>query len=222
MEDTELRQILLECLPVDVLKRRGQLLYSGIDTLRPAKFYFVGFNPAKDDSNLPLCSVPLNRRRWSAYTQQCWYHPQCERTICPDFKTRPHQQRVQRIMRELGLQPEETFASNLIFVESRSAEEMCDLALFEDCWRVHTKMLAVVRPKFIVCLGNGERLSAFSLVRKKAHRREKDRKYKNFKSFVAIFGLDDGLELTTTVVGVRHPSYPMSPDGLRKWLRVIG
>jgi hypothetical protein len=121
-------------------------------------------------------------------------------------------------MRELRIQPEETFATNLIFVESRNAKAIYDLALFDNCWRLHKQMLAVVRPKFIICLGNGERLSAFSLVRSKADRREADRKYLHFKSFVGSFGLKDGFELTTTVVGVRHPSYPMSPHGLRKWL----
>src|SRR5579871_5616125 len=131
MKDTELRQVLADCLPDNILERHGQILYSGIDTLRPAEFYFVGFNPAEDDSNLPLRSVPLNRRRWSAYTQQCWYHPHCDPTVCPDFKMRPHQRRVQGIMRELGLQPEETFATNLIFVESRSAKEIYDIGLFE-------------------------------------------------------------------------------------------
>jgi len=218
MTDIELRKVLAECLPENTLKRNGQILYSGIETLRPAKFYFVGFNPAEDDSNLPLCSVPLNRRRWSAYTQQCWYHPRCDPTVCPDFKMRPHQQRVQGIMRELGAIPEETFATNLIFVESRSAREIYDPALFEICWRVHKKMLAVVKPQFVVCLGNGERLSAFSLVRRKADYREKNAACRTFKSFVGTFHLDNGLELTANVVGVHHPSYPMSPNGLQHWV----
>ena len=222
MKDIDLQRILLECLPADVLNSKGQILYSGMDTMRPARFYFVGFNPAKDDSNLSLRNVPLNRKCWSAYTQQCWYHANCDQIICPDFTMRPHQRRVQSIMRELRVQPEQTFATNLIFVESYSAKEIYDPALFDACWRVHKKMLAVVRPQFIICLGNGERLSAFSLVRSKADRSVEEGKHQKFKRFLGVFAMDDGLELTITVVGVRHPSYPMSPDGLREWLRVIG
>jgi hypothetical protein len=37
MTDTDLQEILTECIPGDILKRNGQILYSGIDTLRPAE-----------------------------------------------------------------------------------------------------------------------------------------------------------------------------------------
>jgi hypothetical protein len=46
MKETELRNTLAELLTEDVLNKRGQTLYSGIDTLMPGDFYFVGFNPA--------------------------------------------------------------------------------------------------------------------------------------------------------------------------------
>jgi hypothetical protein len=121
-------------------------------------------------------------------------------------------------MSELGLKPEETFATNLIFVESQNAKEIYDPVLFEACWRVQKKMLAEVRPKYIVCLGNGESLSAFSLVRRKADSRVKETGCQQFKSFVGGFHLDGGLDLTAKVIGVRHPSYPMSAKGLRGWV----
>ena len=59
-----------------------------------------------------------------------------------------------------------------IVAESEKVGELkinpkCDTYV-EECWCVHKKMLAVVRPKYIVCLGNGESDSAFSLVREKA------------------------------------------------------
>jgi hypothetical protein len=218
MTDTELRELLTECLPDAVLKSDGQILYSGIDTLKPGSFYFVGFNPAADGTNPLLCDVPLDRKQWSAYTQQCWTHKHCDLNVCPKVGKKPHQLRVQAIMSELGLRSETTFATNLIFVESRNAKQIYDDVLFEACWRVHKKMLAEIKPKYIVCFGNGESLSAFSLVRRKADSREKEARNREFKSFVGTFCLGDRFNLTAKVIGLRHPSYPMSPRGLRDFV----
>lgn len=221
MDEVELRKTLVECIPDAVFKRNGQILYSGIDTVRPGEFYFVGLNPAKDDSNRPLCDLPLNRQNWSAYTQQCWTHSHCDAT-CPRIGKAPHQRRVQRIMAELGLTPEKTFATNLIFVESRKGEdirpEIRDDGLFDIFWRVHIKLLSAVRPKYIFCLGNQEGLSAFSLVRKKALATGQERTTAKFKSFGGVFYLADGSTLRPKVIGVHHPSYPMDPEGLRDWI----
>lgn len=228
MTDTELRRLLTEPLGDVFLQRNGQILYSGIDTLRPGDFYFVGFNPAADGTNPRLCEVPLDRQHWSAYTQQCWKHKHEESAVCSDAGRAPHQRRVQGIMAELGLQAEETFAANLIFVESRNTEEIKEEirnGLFETCWQVHQKMLAVVRPKYIVCLGNGESDSAFSFVREKAAdikeeklSKEKVGRYVAFKTFVGKFELDDGLDLAAKVIGVLHPSRWKCPHVLREWV----
>jgi hypothetical protein len=221
MSDTRLQAILTDCLPSAILKRHGQILYSGTDTLRAGSFYFLGFNPAADGTNPPLHDLPLNRKHWSAYTRQCWYDEWCD-ARCPKIGKRPHQRRVQSIMSELGLQPEETFATNLIFIESRNVKELNAAPLFhtylEACWQVHKRMLAVVDPRYIVCLGNGEKDSSFSFVREKAESRENEARYLNFKSFDGVFHLNDGISLSAKVIGVRHPSRPMSAIGLRHFI----
>jgi len=217
MTDTELRRLLTESLGDIFLQRNGQILYSGIDTLRRGDFYFTGFNPAADGTNPRLCEVPLDRQHWSAYTQQCWKHADCD-PECDDIGNAQLQKRVQGVMSELRLNPEQTFATNLIFVESRTAEEIYDEVLFEACWSVHKKMLAEIKPKYIVCLGNGEMLSAFSLVRRKAEKTESEARKDKFKSFVGTLHLDDGYRLTARVIGVRHPARPMNPTGLRDFV----
>ena len=73
-------------------------------------------------------------------------------------------------------------------------------------------MLAVVEPKYVVCLGNGESDSAFSLVRYKA------KNIRNvipsgteagkqgcvaFKRFEGTFTFENAPDLTATVIGVR-------------------
>jgi hypothetical protein len=110
MTDTELKKILVECLSADVLNQRGQILYSGIDTLRPGKFYFIGFNPKRDGTNPILCNEQLDRKDWSAYTRQCWTHPHQDCPPgCRKIGNADLQKRVQGIMSELGLRAEMTF-----------------------------------------------------------------------------------------------------------------
>ena len=132
-------------------------------------------------------------------------------------------------MSDLGLIPEATFAMNLIFVESQNVAEIkreirID-GLFDHCWSVHKKMLAVVRPKFIVCLGNGEYDSAFSLVRKTAntinnpiHGEERVGRYIAFKSFTGTFALNNAPDLTAKVIGVLHPSRWKCPAGMKDFV----
>jgi hypothetical protein len=77
-------------------------------------------------------------------------------------------------------------------------------------WSVHKKLLAVAKPACIVCLGNWEdpdEFSAFRVVRGLATREDKFRSRGQWKLISATFDLDDGPH-ETTLVGVRHPSYP--------------
>jgi hypothetical protein len=237
MTDTELRDIFREHLTDDILSRDGQLLYSGIDMLRDGDFYFVGFNPAADGTNDPLHKLRLHHKDWSAYTCQCWMcKGKCNPTSCPKTGEAKHQRNVKHIMSQLDLKPKTTFATNYVFVQSDNVEALKKDPFFrtyvDRCWLVHKRMLAEVRPKYIVCLGNGESGSAFSLVREQAKedngmQRETHsikrvgtkRKYIAFKSFWGTFDLDDGFEpLRAKVIGVLHPSRWRCPEGLHDWV----
>ena len=90
---------------------------------------------------------------------------------------------------------------------------------------MHKKILEVVRPGYIVCPGNGEADSAYSLVRKKAYdvKNEKtsDKKVgrcRAFKKFVGEFHFDEGEPLDVIVVGVLHPSRWQCPSGLVRFI----
>ena len=157
MTDIELQEILADCLPQEMRQENGQILYSGIDTLRSGEFYFFGFNPAADGTNPPLSNPELHPKEWSAYACQCWMDKgKCNAKECSKTGEAKHQKNVKQIMSELGLDPKTTFATNFIFVESKDVNALKKRAKFatyvENCWRVHKKMLAVVRPKYIVCL----------------------------------------------------------------------
>lgn len=236
MTDDELQNIFTN-LPEaeDIRKRNGVLLNSGIDTLRGGDFYFVGFNPAPGrgpgSTNYPLQKLRMHDKNWTAYTCECWMcKGQCDPKRCPKTGEAKHQKNVKHIMSQLDRNPKTTFATNFIFVESVSVKELQRDPLFQTyvdkCWLVHKKMLAVVRPKYIVCLGNGESGSAFSLVRDKAkdirNPKESNKQKgqpKAFKSFVGTFHLDDGIEpLPAKVIGVLHPSRWRCPEGLSDWV----
>jgi hypothetical protein len=225
--DRELQAVLMRYFG-GFLRERGQILYSGIDTLRPGPFYFLGFNPAKDGTNPLLSDVRLDRTEWSAYTKQCWYCPLSPRGCangCAKAGKKPHQKQVVRIMSELELVPEKTFATNLIFVESKTTAEMVihDSRLLDSCWCVHQKMLAVVKPSYIVCLGNGEKpiVSVFRTLGGIAHDQKEMRASGRFKSFVGTFHLNEAPPLTATVIGVPHPSYPpWNSTGLRGFIGI--
>jgi uracil-DNA glycosylase len=128
----------------------------------------------------------------------------------------------------------EVFATNLIFVEGPKPSEICPYdEILRGCWNVHKKMLAVVQPDYIVCLGYGPGRSAFDVLRRIAigsllanpRRREKkawieDKPNQNtFKRAEAKFDLD-GIILHPTVIGLYHPSWKMT-SGLESLLDPI-
>jgi uracil-DNA glycosylase len=153
----------------------------------------------------------------------------CDPQICPKTGDAKHQKNVKHIMSQLGLKPKETFATNLVFNESKNVSKLKEEPVFRDhvdaCWLAHKKLLAVVRPTYIVCLGNGKRDSAYSLVREKADEKSGERFSDErigrgwaFKKFVGKFRLDCGESLEATVVGVLHPSYWQCPPGLVRFI----
>src|SRR5713226_2247497 len=105
MDENALRAILERCLADYFTCRKGQILYSGVDTLVPGRFYFLGFNPAADGTNPLLCNVRLGMLHWSAYVDQCWRCPLPDRRECQHSLKR-HQRQVVGVMTELGLCPQ--------------------------------------------------------------------------------------------------------------------
>lgn len=222
MSEDELKAFVSSSLGHHLMTTRvGQILYSGIDTLKKGEFYFLGYNPAADGTNRILSELPLGMMNWSAFTKQCWNRKCCGQFICRHQRggRARHQKNVVRIMNELRLVPEETFATNLMFAESATADELDVHDLLDPCWRVHQQLLAIVRPKFIVCLGNGEprngTQSTFSRLRARATDPTAVTTRGQHKRFDGTFDLGCwGPERRATVLGVRHPSRPMNPAGL--------
>lgn len=192
------------------LTKAGWLLYSGLDTLSPGRYYFMGFNPAKDPANEPLESIPIARKNWSAYTQQCWRCAK-DRCKCNSLRLKPHQRRVSAFMNQLRpLSPERIFATNAIFVESESVYKLEDRTqLWNDCWQLHEWFLSIVRPEWIVCLGNQEDSSAYSLLRGRCNTAVavgENFDFRMGKVFRGSLKIAGGERLNIRVLGLPHPS----------------
>jgi hypothetical protein len=205
----------------DVTKE-GWVLYSGLDTLKPGSYYLMGFNPREDDANRSLLETTHHADDWSAYTQQCWKEgckpPRCQHMDPMGRLTEfePHQRNVKALADLLDRKPECIFSANAIFVQSPTAKDLENAdELWHKCWQVHQKFLALVRPKWIICLGNGGYRSSFQLLRQKAiepvpnvcilGRPDFPPSYRNGKCFEASFDLG-ATALRVKVLGVPHPS----------------
>ena len=195
MTDTELKELLDQHLGEHYRSGVGQLLYSGIETLRPGKYYIVGLNPRPDNSNRVLSKIPLGLRGWSAYTCQCWYqghthhkkhsaflhcgdkkhnHANEDTAPCVGAGAESHQRTVFGLLRQLTegteLALHGVFATNMYFVQTRNTAELKEKLGkdFLKFWQIHRRFLREVKPKFVICLGYGDDYSAFSLMRQRA------------------------------------------------------
>ena len=230
VDQDELNQLLKKMLGNDA-GRLGWVPYSGLDTLKQGTYYLMGYNPRRDQANRPLLETTGNAVDWSSvYTKQCWRCPQapCEHMDAGGrlkSARAPPGQGDCACMLLLGTIPECIFSANAIFIQSPRARDLQNAGqLWDKCWGVHQKFLALVRPKWIICLGNGQEHSSFQLMRQKAKKPEPkvsnpchaDRPpdYRTGKLFNALFDIGDTSPLDVKVLGsaaskpISHPSLP--------------
>ncbi len=196
----------VEALPQAIQSASGAALYTGWSALRPGPIYIMGLNPGGSPDEEPrsliedVLAVP---DVWSSYSDNRWGGRK-------EPGTAPHQVRVRRIATAAGLDIRETPAANAIFVRSRNAGSLTNpYDLWRLFWPIHQRMLAIVRPHAIVCLGNGQGLSSWSLMRSCAARpltEEPSDGYRSGRFAKATFSLSATDELTCTLIGVPHPS----------------
>lgn len=188
----------------DDAEKSGAVLYNGWNTLCSKNgLYIMGFNPGGDPNKITTSvteSLEELRDKYCSYWDECW------RKSCPDdcIKHRGesrHQERVRSLAEILGFDIRETVAVNAVFLRSKTQNDLnASWDIFEKCWLVHEKVLSIVRPKIILCLGNGEPRSAFAFLRKKVSPNTQPNSDR-VKSFVSEV-------MKCFVIGVRHPSHP--------------
>lgn len=135
---------------VDFLDESGSVLYSSHETLKSGEVYLLGFNPGgaggnRLDKNIDSMLLDIT----NAYLDEGWKN---KNGVWPKGKA-PLQKRVQWILEGIGLNTRDVCASNLIFLQSRGADDI-SYSLAKKCWPVHEAILNVVKPKLIIAFGN--------------------------------------------------------------------
>jgi hypothetical protein len=135
----------------------GKVLYSGVSTLRKGAIYFLGVNPGGDPTKEPATlaeHIAQTPQDWNEYLDAVWM-PKGVRTPAGQALL---QRRVRWLLEQLGLQPREVCASNLIFGRSLRQEHLGgkseQLVLANRCWPIHKWIMEQVQPKAILCMGN--------------------------------------------------------------------
>jgi uracil-DNA glycosylase len=136
----------------EILSSSGEILYSGVSTLRPGEVYLLGHNPGGNPNDRRLPTVrrsikELPTKSYNSYLDTRWSGRK-------QVGQAPLQLRVVWLLDQLGLKPRDVAASNLIFCRSRDVAGSQFLALARTCWPVHERLLSVVQPRLVIAYGN--------------------------------------------------------------------
>lgn len=215
----------LKAQTIDLLKRNlgdqvhnsGASLYTGWDSLRAGNLYLMGLNPGGDPTNTGksiLQETKETKTSHNPYTDEQWQTK--SRRYCAG--KHPHQTSVLKLIELVSGQPDTGFFSaNAVFARTVGDKQLQDpWGWWDICWPVHQFFLSIVRPKVIVCLGNGDGVSAFRFVRSKLQPASAQgyeylnegvaMSFRSGKWSRGVLPLSDGSTMETTILGVAHPS----------------
>jgi hypothetical protein len=151
MKKEQIPQLAIEVLS-DVLNSPGKVLYSSHETLKPGNIYFLGFNPGgREGPELEKSIKGMLSSTNNSYLDESWNNG----NGAWDEGKAPLQKRVTWLFKSLNLNPRDVCASNLIFLQSRKADDI-SFSLAEKCWPVHEAIINIVKPKIIITFGNSQ------------------------------------------------------------------
>lgn len=189
-----------ECLPL-ILEKKGELIYSSHETLKKGDIYLLGLNPGGEGFiTINNHLEELLEKTTNSYLDESWEN---RITVWPKGQA-PLQKRVDYLLKRLGYKTKEVCATNLIFVTSRSADDI-NYGLAGYCWRFHELILKIIQPKIILCFGISD-VSSYSFLWSLYEGKEITIEAGHGKWLCRAFKTKiDGRE--TTVVGIPHLSY---------------
>ena len=228
-----------------ILDRPGAVLFSGADTLVSGAFYVMGFNPGGNpdwpDEGSDLisgdCSSDVQTIHASFERGMSNYNDWTDGRYGSGGTLSPLQKRIRSVFEALGTDPRRTFSTNALFTRSSAASrtEGPWQLWWEHCWPVHRMFIAVVRPRVIVCLGDGPDPSTWELLRLTKPKPQRQKAYDaNWPADQAetaiggkwrpevVFDLGEDQKHSCAVLGLPHPSarvtqgWPLTPEALRK------
>jgi len=208
-----------------------------LHTLRRGNIYLIGLNPVvgvhdliQDIGNVESLAW------WRSQSQQSGrpYSAYIDKDCGSGAGRTPHQSNVREVLHAvMGGESEEqdtrgAFATNLCFYRTLATTDLYDYpdwqAMVGECWTFHLRFLSIIRPRLILCNGNGELFSAFSEIKKHfgigAYQSEPVHCRRSLKWFCGTLPVDGGGEVL--VVGLPHLSQPYgSFDGICAAIRRI-
>jgi hypothetical protein len=204
----------------DRLDDSGSVLTNGWRTLEPGLLYVMGLNPGGET------------QRHREFTLRRHLDELGDDTAALQFGDNGRfATNVRAMVCAFHADADRVFMTNAIFLRTAGALDLNgrEHQLFEASWPVHAWFLSIVRPKIILCLGNGRSgPSAMGLLAGKAGIDwDKDVRYavnapsrNRFRHgcwFDAVFPVSgDGQQgLSCTVVGAPHPSRFGATDDFR-------
>jgi hypothetical protein len=140
-------------VPPGLFPLSGAVFYSGRDAFEnPSPVYLIGLNPGGDPEALAHATVEEHLRRtaegpgrYSAYRDEVWSDQHAEGQA-------PYQRRVLHLCHQLGIDPADLPASNLVFARSRREATMPPD--WEDrCWPVHAAVIDQLGVRVVIALG---------------------------------------------------------------------
>lgn len=147
---------LVQLIPRILHANSGKVFYSGrLAFSSPSRLYVLGLNPGGDPVKQTTETVAAHTQEvltlkphdWSAYRDESWGD-----TIPGTHKMQP---RVLHLFARLGLAPGMVPCSNLVFVRSRREKNLegNTQSLADLCWPFHARVIELLRPRAILCLG---------------------------------------------------------------------
>lgn len=207
----------------------GAVFYSSPTTLQEGPFYIMGLNPGGKPEEHPISineslihAFARSHQKYSSYVDEFWGK---------GGTYSRHQKNVQALASVCGKDIRDIFSANFIFVRSSgtSGIKIRIKELAAACWPVHQLFLSIVRPRLILCLGNSDQLSSFSLLVDKVGLNRSAIRYvdamcSNFqhgKYCEAEILLAENDHLKCTIVGVPHPSWHNPTPALAEFIKKI-
>lgn len=151
----------------EYLNVSGSILYSSHNTLRRGDIYLLGFNPGGESDGKDN-KLGYEIDNMLSYEDNAYFENWGNGAGCS-----PLQQRLFWIFKKLendSYSLNNICASNLIFLRSTNVKELKEChksenwsKLLDNCWKVHEKILSIVKPKLIITFGNGS-VSPYSYI----------------------------------------------------------
>lgn len=210
----------IKILPDEILNGSGSVIYSSAETLRPGRYYILGFNPggnaADNKSNVKDSLNNFLTRKENAYLDEDWR----SKTRKHKRGNHPLQRHLAEVMNTIGEDLRDVCASNLTFLRSPGQYGVRYAAPAKSCWRVHEMILEIVQPRIILAFGNGQR-SPYDFLRRQYNVYENEEIDSEHGNWKCRFFKTNIQEREILVIGLPHLSrYSIkNKDMVVKWIK---